>query len=157
MTLQVKIVKEINSIDLAMLKKKFLDQDEFIVIENLLTKFSLDAILEDLECLRPAIHRNFIPNHKKGGSVSRFEIDRLGTAIPLVYQDPSLFGLLNDLAGGDLQECPEDDPHTYALYCYTEKGDHIGYHYDNSYYNYSRNNYIRNIYINSDRWQDNVY
>ena len=134
MTLQLQIVKEINAIDLAMFKKKFLDQDEFIVIENLLTKFSLDAILEDLERLRPAIHRNFIPNHKKGGSVSRFEIDRLGTAIPLVYQDPSLFGLLNDLAGGDLQECPEDDPHTYALYCYTEKGDHIGYHYDNSYY-----------------------
>lgn len=30
--------------------------------------------------------------------------------------------------------CPEEDPHSCALYFYTEAGDHIGYHYDTSYY-----------------------
>ena len=30
--------------------------------------------------------------------------------------------------------CPDDDPHACALYFYTEPGDHIGYHYDTSYY-----------------------
>lgn len=28
----------------------------------------------------------------------------------------------------------ERPPHTYALYYYTEAGDHIGWHYDTSYY-----------------------
>src|SRR5258705_10761506 len=29
---------------------------------------------------------------------------------------------------------PDDDPHAYALYFYTRAGDHIGWHYDTSYY-----------------------
>ena len=29
---------------------------------------------------------------------------------------------------------PPDDPHAYALYYYTRPGDHIGWHYDTSYY-----------------------
>ncbi len=30
--------------------------------------------------------------------------------------------------------CPKNDPHSCALYLYTEPGDHIGYHYDTSFY-----------------------
>jgi hypothetical protein len=33
-----------------------------------------------------------------------------------------------------LQLSPADDPHAYALYFYTRAGDHIGWHYDTSYY-----------------------
>jgi hypothetical protein len=29
---------------------------------------------------------------------------------------------------------PSDDPHAYAFYFYTRAGDHIGWHYDTSYY-----------------------
>jgi hypothetical protein len=38
------------------------------------------------------------------------------------------------LAGEPLQRSPADDPHAYALYFYTRPGDHIGWHYDTSYY-----------------------
>ena len=34
--------------------------------------------------------------------------------------------------------CPDDDPHACALYFYTEPGDHIGFHYDTSYYKGAR-------------------
>jgi hypothetical protein len=34
----------------------------------------------------------------------------------------------------ELQLCPEQDPHSCALYYYTQPGDHIGFHYDTSYY-----------------------
>ena len=128
------LTKMLEVLDHAAIKKKFLDHGEFIVINDFLAGSMIDLILEDIERLRPSIHRNYIPNHKKGGSVSRFEIDRFGKIIPYAYRDAALFGFLNELAGGDLQKCPTDDPHTYALYCYTEPGDHIGYHYDNSYY-----------------------
>jgi len=38
-------------------------------------------------------------------------------------------------AGGErLHMSPDDDPHAYALYFYTRAGDHIGWHYDTSYY-----------------------
>jgi len=33
-----------------------------------------------------------------------------------------------------MNECPSNDPHRCALYGYTEEGDHIGWHYDTSYY-----------------------
>jgi hypothetical protein len=33
-----------------------------------------------------------------------------------------------------VQISPPDDPHAYALYYYTRPGDHIGWHYDTSYY-----------------------
>ena len=34
--------------------------------------------------------------------------------------------------------CPDNDPHSCALYYYTEAGDHIGFHYDTSYYKGAR-------------------
>jgi len=34
--------------------------------------------------------------------------------------------------------CPDNDPHACALYYYTEPGDHIGFHYDTSYYKGAR-------------------
>jgi hypothetical protein len=37
-----------------------------------------------------------------------------------------------------LSLCPENDPHSCALYYYTEPGDHIGFHYDTSYYKGAR-------------------
>jgi len=41
---------------------------------------------------------------------------------------------LGQLSGERLQLSPADDPHAYALYFYTRPGDHIGWHYDTSYY-----------------------
>ncbi len=38
------------------------------------------------------------------------------------------------MTGRRLQPCPASDPHACALYFYTEPGDHIGFHYDTSYY-----------------------
>ena len=38
------------------------------------------------------------------------------------------------LTGDRLQLSPADDPHAYALYFYSRPGDHIGWHYDTSYY-----------------------
>ena len=50
------------------------------------------------------------------------------------YAAPGLVNFLRDLCGPELKFCPADDPHAYALYYYTEKGDHISFHYDTSYY-----------------------
>jgi hypothetical protein len=39
-----------------------------------------------------------------------------------------------EVSGERLQPSPAEDPHAYALYFYTRAGDHIGWHYDTSYY-----------------------
>jgi alkylated DNA repair dioxygenase AlkB len=45
---------------------------------------------------------------------------------------------LRRITGHELLLCPGGDPHAYALYYHTEPGDHIGYHYDTSYYEGAR-------------------
>lgn len=121
-------------IDLAALRETFVAQGEFVAVPDFLPAAELNALLGELPALEPRVHRNFIPGHKKGGSVSRYELDAHAPAFPAFYRSQALVDFLQHLAGRPLLHCPPDDPHTYALYYYTEAGDHIGWHYDTSYY-----------------------
>lgn len=108
---------------------------EILVIENFLPPSVLDALQGALPTLAPAVTRNYLPGHKKGGSVSRFALDRLAPTYGQLYRSPALLDWMRGLSGRpELQHCPDRDPHTYALYYYTEAGDHIGWHFDTSYY-----------------------
>lgn len=120
--------------DLPKLSEEFEEQAGLIVLENFVPKSVLEALLRDFEAVRDDIHRNFVPGQKKGGSVSRYVLDRSTAAYPSVYGSESLREFLNELTGEKLLSCPPSDPHTYALYCYQEPGDHIGWHYDTSFY-----------------------
>lgn len=112
----------------------YAQQNEFIFIPEFLSPDTLAAIKARLPALRKAVHRNYIPRHKKGGSISRYKLDELAPEIASLYADPALKKWLEALCGKRLQASPPEDPHAYALYYYTEAGDHIGYHYDTSYY-----------------------
>lgn len=126
------------TLDLAALRQRFVDQNEYIAVEDLLPAPWLAALRSSLPVLSPHVHRNYIPRHKKGGSISRFELDRYAPVFGELYRSPALLRFLGEITGQSLQHCPGDDPHTYALYYYTEAGDHIGYHYDTSYYRGAR-------------------
>lgn len=120
--------------ELHVLRQRFLEQNEFLLIEDFLPSASLHELVASLPALSPAVNRNYIPRHKKGGSVSRFDLDRLAPQFGELYRDPGFKAFLDQLTGVELLNCPDEDPHTYALYYYTQAGDHIGYHYDTSYY-----------------------
>ena len=124
--------------DLARLRAEFAANGEFIVVPGFLPSALLAPLLASLPALEPQVHRNFIPGHKQGGSISRYDLDRYAPAFPAFYRAPALKAFLEALAGRELLYCPADDPHTYALYYYTEAGDHIGYHFDTSYYKGAR-------------------
>ena len=84
--------------------------------------------------LEPHVHRNRLPGHKQGGSVSRHGLDELAPEVARLYRAPALLQWLSRVAGEPLQLSPAEDPHAYALYYYTRPGDFIGWHYDTSYY-----------------------
>lgn len=126
------------ALDAAALRKEFDAQNEFIAIENALPAAAIAPLLDALPDLAPRVHRNFIPGHKKGGSISRFELDQHAPDYAAFYAAPALLEFLRAVSGAPLMFCPPDDPHTYALYYYTEPGDHIGFHYDTSYYKGAR-------------------
>lgn len=124
----------LSGLDTPALKRRFDDDDEFLFLDEFLPADISRAFAARVPKLMDAVHRNFIPKHKKGGSVSRYTLDELAPEIPALYRNPEFIAWLEQLTGESLQVCPESDPHAYALYFYTEPGDHIGWHFDTSYY-----------------------
>ena len=88
--------------------------------------------------MKPQLNRNYIPGHKKGGSISYYSVREQAPAFLQLYRSPAFMDFLTRLVGVPLLPCPENDPHACALYYYTEPGDHIGFHYDTSYYKGAR-------------------
>jgi hypothetical protein len=135
---QDEISRVVEGLDVEAVRAAYWRQNEFVYLERCLPAAVVDALVAEVERVRPAVHRNYIPRHKKGGSVSAFTLREQAPAILALYHSPAFVGLLQRVAGQPLQRCPEPDPHACALYFYTEPGDHIGFHYDTSYYRGAR-------------------
>ncbi len=125
-------------LDVEEIRARYWRQDEFVTLESWLPPAVIGRLVSEVEAVRPSIHRNYIPRHKKGGSVSAFVLGRAAPAIAALYRAPAFLELLTRVTGASLQPCPDADPHACALYFYTEPGDHIGFHYDTSYYRGAR-------------------
>jgi len=116
------------------LREQFAAQGAFLYLNDFLPGSLTARLAESARSLVPAVNRNYLPGHKQGGSVSRHTIDRLAPHIAELYRSRALIDWLEGITGDTLQPSPDDDPHAYALYYYTREGDHIGWHYDTSYY-----------------------
>lgn len=128
------LAERLKRLDNSQLHEDFHDQGEFLFLRDFLPPSLTQALIDGMQASRVELNRNYLPGHKKGGSVSRHTIDRLAPAIAELYRSPTLIAWLEKLCGQKLLPSPESDPHAYALYFYTEPGDHIGWHYDTSYY-----------------------
>jgi hypothetical protein len=122
------------SLDLQPLRTRYAAQGAFLSVDEFLPPEITTALIAAVGAVEPSVNRNYLPGHKQGGSVSRHTIDRQAPAIAELYRSPVLLKFLEQLVGEKLQLSPPDDPHAYALYFYTKPGDHIGWHYDTSYY-----------------------
>jgi hypothetical protein len=109
-------------------------QGSFIYLDEFLPAGWTAKLVEAVAAVEASVNRNYLPGHKQGGSVSRHTLDRMAPCIADLYRSPALIQWLQELCGERLQVSPADDPHAYALYFYTQRGDHIGWHYDTSYY-----------------------
>src|SRR5277367_5267247 len=116
------------------LRREFSEQGAFLHLPEFLTPQITAQLVSAVAAVTPSVNRNYLPGHKQGGSVGRHSIDRLAPSIAELYRSTALIRWLGQLSGAQLQVSPDDDPHAYALYFYTRPGDHIGWHYDNSYY-----------------------
>ena len=132
------IERSVKAVDVERLRRTYWEQDEFIHLERWLPAAIVARMVAEVERVRPQIHRNYIPRHKKGGSVSYYTLLEQAPTILALYRAPAFIELLSTLTGRALQPCPESDPHSCALYFYTEPGDHIGFHFDTSYYKGAR-------------------
>jgi hypothetical protein len=133
-SVEAQLVRTLGGLDVEVMRAEYWRQNEFVYRERCLPASLVEGLVAEVERVRPQLHRNYIPRHKKGGSVSAYTLAREAPAITALYRSPSFLGFLARLTGERLQRCPARDPHACALYFYTEPGDHIGFHYDTSYY-----------------------
>jgi hypothetical protein len=124
----------LDSLDLRGLRDEYARQGSFVYVENFLPAEITAQLINAAAAVGDSVNRNFLPGHKQGGSVSRHTIDKRAAVIAELYRSAALRRWLDQLTGEHLQLSPADDPHAYALYFYTRAGDHIGWHYDTSYY-----------------------
>ncbi|SDC61083.1 2OG-Fe(II) oxygenase [Paraburkholderia lycopersici] len=131
------------------LRDDYQSQSSFLYLSEFLPADATQQLIDAANALLPEVNRNYLPGHKAGGSVSRHTIDRLAPYIAELYRSPRLIAWLEKITGDRLQLSPEDDPHAYALYYYTRAGDHIGWHYDTSYYDGRRYTVLFGVIDNS--------
>ncbi len=137
--LSVVIEKGVSALDVGKIRREYWEQNECVFVERFLPAEVVEATLDpEVQRLRPEVNRNYIPGHKKGGSISAFTLGQKAPVFLVLYTSPAFLDFLSRLVGAPLMLCPDNDPHACALYYYTEPGDHIGYHYDTSYYRGAR-------------------
>jgi hypothetical protein len=124
----------LRDLDTEALRGEFAAQGAFLHVPDFLAPEITAQLIAAVEAVKTSVNRNYLPGHKQGGSVSRHTIDNLAPFIAELYRSPALIGWLERLSVERLQVSPPEDPHAYALYFYTRPGDHIGWHYDTSYY-----------------------
>jgi hypothetical protein len=128
------MLAQVRRFDAEPLRREFIKQGSFLYLNDFLPPDVTARLAAAVTAVNDSVNRNYLPGHKQGGSVSRHTIDELAPFIADLYRSPALMTWLGQLAGERLQASPPDDPHAYALYFYTRAGDHIGWHYDTSYY-----------------------
>jgi phosphatidylglycerophosphate synthase len=128
------LLGNLSALDAELLRRQYREQGSFVYVPEFLPADFTARLIAAVDTVMPVVNRNFLPGHKQGGSVSRHSIDQLAPFIAQLYRAPALLSWLGTLTGDRLQQSPADDPHAYALYFYSRPGDHIGWHYDTSYY-----------------------
>jgi hypothetical protein len=126
--------QRLEGFDIDRLRRSYIEQGSFLFMPDFLPQELTAQMIAAVGSVTDSVNRNYLPGHKQGGSVSRHTIDRLAPAVAGLYRSPALIEWLGRLSGERLQHSPVEDAHAYALYFYTRPGDHIGWHYDTSYY-----------------------
>jgi hypothetical protein len=128
------LAARLETLDMPALHREYLRQGGFLHVEDFLPAAITRQLIGAASAVAGSVNRNYLPGHKQGGSVGRHAIDELAPAVAALYGSPALKQWLEQLTGERLHLSPPKDPHAYALYFYTRSGDHIGWHYDTSYY-----------------------
>jgi len=113
---------------------EYFRQGEFLVLEDFLSIASVARYRRAADALVDRVHRGGVAGFKRAGAVSAFDIETHAPELWELYRSPALRAFVSRLVDLPLLQCPPEDPHACALYRYDREGDHIGFHYDTSFY-----------------------
>lgn len=139
----------LTQIDSSNLKSEYFNQDELLYLHDFAPPSLMEALVQEMKQLEPLVNRNYVPGFKKGGSVDYYKVQEHAPTLSALYHHPMMCEFVEKITGEKVSICPQDDPHSCALYYYSEAGDRIGYHYDTSHYKGKRYTLLLSLYDDS--------
>lgn len=103
------------------------------VIPDILPPSRLAALRQEAEAM-VAPERNFIPTHKKGGTVAYETLIERAPAIVALYHARDFHRLISRIVGLYVEPTPIHDQSSLSILFYDRPGDHIGWHFDHNFY-----------------------
>ena len=91
------------------------------------------ALAADIEQFA-ATERNYVPTHKKGGTIAYETLREHAPRVAGFYQSPSLHRFVSGIVDVEVGPTPLHDQSSCSILCYEKPGDHIGWHYDHNFY-----------------------
>lgn len=109
--------------------------NKFLVIPHFVqSEFVTKHFLPEIANCEPYVHRVKVTTFKQSGSVSSQNLEKHASSLFALYHATWLKTWIERVVDEPVMLCPTDDPHAVALYHYSQPGDHIGVHYDKSFY-----------------------
>ena len=108
------VARALAGIDVEAVRRQYWDQNEFVYLERWLAAPLIDRMLAEVDRARPAINRNYIPRHKKGGSVSFHTLVEQARNTPDDAERWDLYGQMEEIMFG-----PDGAVPTIPIYWYT--------------------------------------
>src|SRR5580700_8812721 len=71
------LIARLAGFDVQPLRREFARQGAFLHMRDFLPAEITTQLIAAVESVKPSVHRNYLPGHKQGGSVSRHAIDTL--------------------------------------------------------------------------------
>jgi len=103
------------------------------IVPDLLPVTAFAALATDIEQF-VASERNYVPTHKKGGTIAYETLREHAPRVTGFYQSPSLHRFISGIVGVDVAPTPLHDQSSCSILFYERPGDHIGWHYDHNFY-----------------------
>jgi hypothetical protein len=122
--------ERVRGLDVEGLRQRFAE-DEILVLPDFVPAPLLTELVREARSLMPQARRSHLPFVRKGGAISHPTIRAQAPQLYALQESPILRAMFQRVADGPILEARQpDDPHASALYTYTERGDHIKWHYD---------------------------
>ena len=106
--------------------------DRLAIMPDFLPPHTFAALRAEAERLASP-ERNYVPVHKKGGTVAYETLIHAAPGIVSFYHSAVLLGLVSRLVGIWVGPTPIHDQSSLSLLFYNKPGDHIGWHYDHNF------------------------
>jgi len=85
-TIDQQVTDIMSEVNLDEWSRQYWEQGEFLSLERLMSKSLVEEFMREVDGVRHKINRNFIPKHKKGGSVSYYLLQESAPAMLSLYK-----------------------------------------------------------------------